>query len=374
MKIQVLKFGGTSVATAQGRELAIGKIIASRNAGYATAIVISAMGRRGDPYATDTLLDLILEANENVTQRELDMVSGTGEIISGVVMAALLQKNGYKAMFLNSDQSGIRTNGVYREARVSRMDTKRVLSILSEGGIPLIPSGQGTTEDGELTMLGRGGGDTSATTVGVALNAESVVIYTDVNGIFSGDPRIIPEAKSISKISYASCIDMAYLGSKVIHPRAVETAQENPNVKVYIRNIFTDEEGTLICADGKRDTIIGVALQKDDTIFQGEVSADLKNRLSAMEINVYAVGVPGHFAIAQKDIKPFSGMAPDYKVADRLHKISLVGDNSAVSADKIKEKYSAAFMHKASGFLSIWVRDNPEEATRRLHNEFCSNN
>ena len=287
MKIIVQKYGGTSVATALSRENVYSKILNAKKNGYSVIVVISAMGRRGEPYATDTLLDLIRVDCPKANPRELDLIFSCGEIISGTLITAMLQQKGHDAIYLTGQQAGIVTTEEFGDARIIDVNTERIKKLLSEGNIVVVAGGQGGTVDGFITTLGRGGSDTTACALGVAHDAEEIQIYTDVDGILTTDPRIVQEARLIPKISYSNCLQMAYLGAKVIHPRAVEIASQKPNIKLYIRSAFNDLAGTLITNDlQKTNRPVGVALleNKVSIIYENSVTtAEIAEFISAIE-------------------------------------------------------------------------------------------
>ncbi|HWR39687.1 MAG TPA: aspartate kinase [Patescibacteria group bacterium] len=245
MRIIVQKFGGTSVATPQVRELVLRKIEKARDQGFSPVVVVSAMGRRGDPYATDTLLDLTRAACGSPAARELDQVMCCGEMISAVVMTATLQSAGMDAVMLTGGQAGIITDGNFGNGRILKVDPSHIKGFLKLGKIPVVCGFQGVSVDGELTTLGRGGSDTTGAVLGAALNAEMVEIYTDVDGIMTADPKIVDNAKILDYISYGEVCQLAHQGAKVIHPRAVEIAMQK-NIPLTIKSTFSDAPGTLI--------------------------------------------------------------------------------------------------------------------------------
>jgi len=246
MKIIVQKFGGTSVANAEARAAVVKKVNEAIANGYAPVVVVSAMGRKGQPYATDTLIGVLKEANTNVLPHEMDLLMACGEIISSCVMAATLQKAGVKAKALTGGQAGMVTDSNYGEAKIKNIRTGYLISLLEEGIVPVICGFQGETEDlSDITTLGRGGSDTSAAAFGAALNADLVEIYTDVEGVMTADPRIVGDAKIMKQISYGEICEMAHQGAKVIHPRAVEIAMAH-NTPLVVKSTFSDAPGTLI--------------------------------------------------------------------------------------------------------------------------------
>ena len=245
MRILVQKFGGTSVSTPENRQLAAEKISHAIADGFRPVVVISAMGRNGQPYATDTLIGVARETHSLLSRRELDMMMGCGEIISAVVMADTLQAFGLDAIVLTGGQAGILTDNQYGNARILKVDPSRVRVELAAGKIPVICGFQGVTVDGDLTTLGRGGSDTTASALGAALPAETIEIYTDVDGIMTADPRLVPNAHILNRISYAEVSQLAHQGAKVIHPRAVEFAMQK-NIPLVVKSTFSDAPGTLI--------------------------------------------------------------------------------------------------------------------------------
>ena len=245
MRILVQKFGGTSVSTAENRRLAAEKISQAIEDGFSPVVVISAMGRNGQPYATDTLIGVAREAHSLLSRREMDMMMGCGEIISAVVMASTLQDCGLDAIVLTGGQAGIITDNQFGNARILKVDPSRVRAELANGKIPVVCGFQGVTAEGDLTTLGRGGSDTTASALGAALQAETIEIYTDVDGIMTADPRLVPHAHILDRISYAEVSQLAHQGAKVIHPRAVEFAMQK-NIPLVVKSTFSKAPGTLI--------------------------------------------------------------------------------------------------------------------------------
>lgn len=251
MKIIVQKFGGTSVSTEENRAKVIEKVKGALKDGYSPVVVVSAMGRKGAPYATDTLLSLVNEDFKNANRLAQDLLMCCGETISSVVMSNDLYNKGINAVPLTGWQAGITTDSNFTDARCMKVNPKRILEIVNQGMVPVITGFQGATEDGYLTTLGRGGSDTSASLLGVALNASMIEIYTDVDGIMTADPRIVKDADLIDVISYNEVFQLADQGAKVIHPKAVEIAMEG-NIPLMIKNTMNDCRGTLINNFGDR--------------------------------------------------------------------------------------------------------------------------
>ena len=253
MRIIVQKFGGTSVASPEVRQMVLAKVENARRQGYRPVVVVSAMGRMGDPYATDTLLGIAKNSYQHMAARELDQIMYCGEMISAVVMSGTLQGAGVDAVMLTGGQAGIITDGSFTNGRILKVDPARILQLLKMGKTPVVCGFQGVTVEGELTTLGRGGSDTTAAALGAALNAEVVEIYTDVDGIMTADPRIVKNATILERISYSEVCQLAHQGAKVIHPRAVEIAMQK-NIPLVVKSTFTDAPGTLITSAPQQDT------------------------------------------------------------------------------------------------------------------------
>lgn len=244
MGIVVQKFGGTSVSERAVRALAIEHIEDALSAGHQVVVVVSAMGRTGDPYATDTLLGLI-GGEDEMTARDSDLLVSCGETISSVVFGAMLRGQGHDVVVLTGAQAGIQTSVQFGNARIAEIDPARILRELEAGKIVVVGGFQGITEDGETTTLGRGGSDTTATALGVALNAEYIDIFTDVDGIMTADPRIVDNAVRLAHVTYSEICNFAYQGAKVIHPRAVELAMQK-NIPIRVRSTRSKDPGTLV--------------------------------------------------------------------------------------------------------------------------------
>lgn len=248
MGLIVQKFGGTSLADSDGRRRVADRICSARENGYDVVAVVSAMGRYPEPYSTDGLLRLLQEYSQEWVQRETDLLMSCGEVVSAVVMAHLLRQRGCRAVALTGGQAGIITTPDYGDAHIVRVDTHRIREHLSMQEVVVVAGFQGVTSDGETTTLGRGGSDTTAAALGSALAALRVEIFTDVNGIMTADPRLVQAATTVDCLSYREVCEMAEMGAKVIHPRAVEIAMEG-RLPLVIRSTFSDEGGTLIGAN-----------------------------------------------------------------------------------------------------------------------------
>ncbi|MEC0091349.1 aspartate kinase [Paenibacillus macquariensis] len=258
MRILVQKFGGTSLSSPQAREHVISHIKRELDEDYNLVVVVSAMGRRGEPYATDTLLEWIVQNGDALPDREKDLLLCCGEIISATTLCSLLEREGISSTVLTGAQAGFETDGQHGNARILDVRPARIIEEFNNHKVVIVTGFQGQTISGDFTTLGRGGSDTSATALGAALHAEMVDIYTDVNGVLTADPRIVEDAKPLAIVSYAEICNMAYQGAKVIHPRAVEIAMQ-AQIPVRIRSTFSENEGTLVThPEGFNDVQSGV--------------------------------------------------------------------------------------------------------------------
>lgn len=255
LRIIVQKFGGTSLRTSEDRAAAARHVVGAIQRGLRPVVVVSAMGRKGDPYATDTLAGLARDVHPEVPPRDLDLLMICGELISAVVFAQVLRRTGIRAVALSGGQAGLVTDGQFGDARILRVDPEPLRRYLERGEVPVVAGFQGITEDGrEFTTLGRGGSDTTAAALGVALRAEVVEIYTDVDGVKTADPRLVPEARTLSTATYDEIVQMAHEGARVVHPRAVELAMRG-NVPLRVRSTFSDDPGTLITRHWEVDQV-----------------------------------------------------------------------------------------------------------------------
>mgnify|MGYP004576908671 FL=1 len=240
-KIIVQKFGGTSVADTDKIKNVAKTVIREKQNGNDVVVVVSAMG-----HTTDYLVKMAKDLSPNPSGREMDMLLSTGEGVSIALLAMAIQAQGYEAVSFNAMQVGIMTENVHSKARIVDIKTDKLRKNLNEGKIIVVAGFQGVTEDGEITTLGRGGSDTSAVALAAALNAERCDIYTDVEGVYTTDPRVVPTASRLDEISYEEMLELAHAGANVLHPRSVETAKQF-NVPMRVRSSFKlDNLGTLI--------------------------------------------------------------------------------------------------------------------------------
>ena len=232
MGIVVQKFGGTSLADTDKIKNVAKAVIKEKNNGNDVVVIVSAMG-----HTTDYLVKLSSEISKNPNKREMDMLLSTGEQVSIALLTMAIQEEGYEAISLNASQVGIITEKVHSTARIIDIKTDKLNKILNEGKIIVVAGFQGVTEDGEITTLGRGGSDTSAVAIAASLKAQRCDIYTDVEGVYTTDPRIVPNASRLEIVSYEEMLELARTGANVLHPRAVETAKVY-NVPLRVRSTF----------------------------------------------------------------------------------------------------------------------------------------
>ena len=236
----VQKYGGSSLANAERIRAVAQRIIASRDGARPVVVVVSAMGD-----TTDDLIKLARNLADEPDDRELDLLLSTGEMISCTLMAMTLRHHGYDAISLTGAQAGIKTDAAYSRARIVSVDPSRIQRELAAGRVVVVAGFQGINEEFDVTTLGRGGSDTTAVALAAILHADLCEIYTDVDGVYTADPRIEPNARKIDEISYEEMLELAQQGAKVMHPRAVELGSVY-GVPILVRSSFNQEPGTLI--------------------------------------------------------------------------------------------------------------------------------
>ncbi len=260
MGLIVQKFGGTSIADAEKIRRAAKRAIDAKLAGNSVVVVGSARGK-----TTDKLEEMAYEITDNPSKRDMDQLLSTGEQISISLMAMAIQAAGHQAVSFTGGQVGLITDAAHSKARIQRIDAQRITSHLDQGKIAIIAGFQGVDENANITTLGRGGSDTTAVALAAVLRADYCDIFTDVPGVFTADPRIVPNARKLDRISYDEMLELASLGAGVMHSRAVEFGKKY-NVMIRVRSSSTDEPGTEICqeADNMEEIVVsGVSLKKD---------------------------------------------------------------------------------------------------------------
>ena len=259
--IIVQKYGGTSVGTPERIKEVAGKVVAARQGGYDVVVVVSAMGG-----TTDELLNLAHQITSSPNSREIDMLLSTGEQISISLLAMAIHSMGYNAISLTGAQGGIVTDSTHRKAKIVDINPRKIIEKLKKDNIVIVAGFQGIDYEQNITTLGRGGSDTTAVALAVVLKAKRCEIYTDVDGVYTIDPRIVPEAKIIDRISYDEMLELAQLGAKVMNARAVEFAARY-NINLIVLSSFHDVPGTLITREAKDMEYIvvrGIAVQEDE--------------------------------------------------------------------------------------------------------------
>lgn len=260
MPIVVQKFGGTSVADSQKILAAARKAVRAQQDGNQVVMVVSAMGKN-----TDVLVDLAREISDQPPAREMDMLLSTGEQVSVALMAMAIHSLGYEAISLTGAQIGIKTDSTHTKARIQSISTDRVRRALDEGKIVIAAGFQGIDEDYNITTLGRGGSDTTAVALAAVLQADACEIYTDVDGVYTTDPRVVPQARHIRRISYDEMLELASLGAGVMHNRSIEFAKRF-SVPIHVRSSFSDVPGTMITpqSESPEQPVGGAALVKNE--------------------------------------------------------------------------------------------------------------
>ena len=240
MAIIVQKYGGTSVANAERIRAVARRIVATKEKGNQVVVVVSAMGD-----ATDDLIELAQSLTDKPDPRELDLLMSTGEIVSSTLLAMALKQMGHEAISLSGAQAGIKTDASHSRARITGIEPERIHRELHKGRIVIVAGFQGITDSMEVTTLGRGGSDTSAVALAAILGAKICERFTDVDGVYTADPRVVPEARRLTEISYEEMLEMATYGAKIMHPRAVELGQIY-SIPILVASSFNDNPGTII--------------------------------------------------------------------------------------------------------------------------------
>lgn len=284
MSLIVQKYGGTSVADADKIKNVARRIIRTRDAGNQVVVVVSAMG-----HTTDELIEMAYRVSEKPTHRELDVLLSTGEVVTTTLLAMALHAMECPAISLTGAQAGIRTDAAYSRARILEVDSTRVIKELEKGNVVIVAGFQGITSDMDITTLGRGGSDTTAVALAASLGAEVCQIYTDVDGVYSADPRLVPEARPLAEIGYEEMLEMASYGARVMHPRAVELG-ELFGIPILVTSSFKDSPGTLI---------------------HGGISMEVRNKVSSVAHDldvskITLIGVPDRPGIASSVFVPLA--------------------------------------------------------------------
>ncbi|MGY8768692.1 MAG: aspartate kinase [Pirellulales bacterium] len=399
MSLIVQKYGGTSVADCEKITAAARKAIRAQKEGHQVLMVVSAMGKN-----TDMLVGLAKEITERPSAREMDMLLSTGEQVSVSLMAMAIQALGYKAVSLTGAQIGIKTDSTHTKARIHSIETSRVQRLLDEGNIVIAAGFQGIDENFEITTLGRGGSDTTAVALAAVLNADACEINTDVDGVYTTDPRVLPDARKVSRISYDEMLELASLGSGVMHSRSIEFAKKF-GVPIHVRSSFTDVPGTMIVdqVESKSRPVSGAAITKDEARITVEgvpdipgishqLFASIASRAITVDMVVQNVGNDGKanvsFTVPEEEleqtleaVKEVHESIHDSNIShdNQVSKISVVGlgmANQPGVADKMFRVLSEAEINIqmiTTSVIKISVlvaREDAQRALQIVHNGF----
>lgn len=343
MALIVQKYGGSSLTDAEKIKKVAARVIAAKNSGNEIVVVVSAQGD-----TTDELSLLAHQINEQPAEREMDMLLSTGEQVSAALLTMAIHAEGKDATSFTGTQVGIATDSSHTKAKILKIDAKRIKNELEKGHIVIVAGFQGTDYEGNITTLGRGGSDLTAVSLAAVLNAQRCEIYTDVEGVYTADPRVVPEARKLDVISYDEMLEMASLGARVLHNRSVEMAKRFA-IPLHIRHSFSRSPGTLITKEDKsmEDVLVsGVTLSKDEAkvslrgvpdkpgvaakLFQAIANANI-----SVDMIIQNVGKEGlsdiSFTVAKEELK---------KAVATTEKISRAIGNCEVSADNNIAKVS----------------------------------
>ncbi len=274
-----MKFGGTSLADPDHIDRVADKVVCEMQAGNKVAVVVSAMSG-----VTNRLVGYCTQISQVHDMREYDTVVSAGEQITSGLMAIALQKRGVNARSWLGWQLPVRTNDVYGKARIESIDTRELHAYLDDGGVAVVPGFQGVSDEGRITTLGRGGSDTSAVALASALNADRCDIYTDVDGVYTADPRLVPEARKIDRIAYEEMMELASLGSKVLQTRSVEMGAKS-KVPIQVLSSFDEELGS---------ALKGTLVVAEENIVEQEIVSGIAHRLDEAKVTIIGLeDVPG---------------------------------------------------------------------------------
>jgi aspartate kinase len=350
MPIVVQKFGGTSIGSVERIKNVAARITATKAAGNDVVVIVSAMGD-----ATDDLITLMEQVTDNPDPREYDMLLSTGEQVSAALVTMAIHSLGFKAVSLTGWQAGVHTEDIPSKARITHIKLDRVQKELNDGKIVIVTGFQGIDSHGDITTIGRGGSDTSAVVIAAALKADVCEIYTDVDGIYTADPRIVKDAKKLKYISYDEMLELASLGAQVLHPRSVECAK-NYGLVIHLRSSLSNVEGTYISAKGgsasggkennnmeKKDVVSGVAIDTNIAKVgilkipdKPGIAAKLFKTLGDEKINVDMIIQSIHSSGSMADMA-FTVSKPDAKKAVEATKrvAAELGAEGVVSDDNV---------------------------------------
>jgi aspartate kinase len=321
MALIVQKYGGSSVATAERIKNVAKRIARTFDNGDQVVVVVSAMGD-----TTDDLIKLAGQVTSDPHPREMDVLVSTGELVSSALLTMALHEMKYPAISLSGAQAGIKTTGDYRKARIVKIDTKRILEELAEKQIVIVAGFQGATDDMDVTTLGRGASDISAVALAAALKADVCARFTDTDGIYTADPRVVPEAKRLAEIGYEEMLELTTYGNKVMQPRAIELA-ELYNIPIRVASSFNDNPGTLI---------------------HGGVSMEVRNKVRSIAFDmdvakISVVGIPDKPGIAASIFVPLAKAGISVDTIVQNSSVNKIADLTfTVTKDQINEAMKVA--------------------------------
>ncbi len=339
----VQKYGGTSVGDLERIENVVNRVARTKKEGHDVVVVVSAMSGE-----TNKLTDFAYHFSKNPSPREMDLLLSAGERVTSALLAIALQEKGFNAIALTGRQAGIYTDSVHTSARIDKIETKAIKEHLNSGKIVVVAGFQGITKEDEVSTLGRGGSDLSAVAIAGAINADLCEIYTDVDGVYTTDPRIERRAKKIDKISYDEMLEFASMGAKVLQNRSVELAKKL-NVNLVTRSSFNDNEGTLITKEDnimEQPIVSGVALDKnqaritlrnikDEPGIAAKIFSTLANNNINVDMIIQNVGQDGTanigFTISENELEIAKTVLQELDACEDLEfdsniaKVSIVG-------------------------------------------------
>lgn len=396
----VQKYGGTSVADAEKIKTVASRIIERKKSGCDVVVVVSAMGK-----TTDGFVKLARQVNDNPPDREMDMLMSSGEQISMAILSMAIQNMGYDAVSLTGPQAEIITDNFHRRARILDIKATRVRQALEEGKIVIVAGFQGISGSLEITTLGRGGSDTTAVALAAALKADICEIFTDVSGVFTADPRIVPDARKLDEVSYEEMLELASMGAKVLQTRSVELASKY-GVMIKVGLSQADVPGTIIMEeDSSMEQVLvrGIAHNFDEAKFtvyhvpdQPGVAAKIFSRLADQGINVdmiiQNVGADGYtdlsFTVTTEDVSKTSSIsdmiresvgANEVTCNENIAKVSVVGVGMRSHTGVAQKVFNTLAAHNinvdmiSTSEIKISVvvsKDKAQEAIRALHDAF----
>ena len=403
MKLVVQKYGGSSVRDKERVMNVARRIVETYDAGNDVVVAVSAQGD-----TTDELIEKAKEINPNASKREMDMLLSTGEQISISLLAMAIEKIGRPVISLTGWQAGFKTDTTFGNARISRIDTERLKSELDKRKIVIVAGFQGINKNDDITTLGRGGSDTSAVALAAALNADICEIYTDVDGVYTADPRIVKNAKKLKDISYDEMLELASLGANVLHNRSVEMAKKY-NVNLAVKSSLNKNEGTFVKGENKVEKMLVRGVTRDNDVARislcgvedtpGKaftIFALISKENIGVDLILQSIGRDGKkdisFTVTEADLEPVLRIleensdticADDVKYSKDISKVSIVGagmvTNAGVATKMFEALYNAhiniSMIATSEIKISVLVdQKDAERAVVAIHDAFLLEN